>query len=135
MPLPLRSSTPSSTPRRRRVLVCATELPSRQRGAALDPEQWLARCDVQFHWRNDADWRVSQDFLDAMVHKRRKAIARSARRSHAWASRQPRRWQTVRPTPLRADARDYCITFDEKGNSARLTLILRHPARSALKRC
>src|SRR5690242_17569054 len=40
---------------------------------AFDHEQWLPRYDWQYHWRNDG-WRDFQDFLDALTHKRRKAI-------------------------------------------------------------
>lgn len=41
--------------------------------AAFD-ERWLARGDVQYHWRNDAGWRDFDDFLAAMDHRHRKNI-------------------------------------------------------------
>src|SRR5688500_2656424 len=37
------------------------------------PPGWLARHDVQFHWQ-DRDWGTFERYLDAMTHKRRKAI-------------------------------------------------------------
>jgi hypothetical protein len=35
---------------------------------------WLARVDVQFHWRNDAGWRGFDDFLGALNSRKRKNI-------------------------------------------------------------
>ena len=37
-------------------------------------EDWLARIDVQYHWRNEAGWRDFDDYLAAFDHKHRKNI-------------------------------------------------------------
>ena len=36
--------------------------------------QWLPRVDIQYHWRNAADWADFDAFLAAMDHKHRKNI-------------------------------------------------------------
>jgi predicted N-acyltransferase len=41
--------------------------------AAFD-ERWLARGDVQFHWRNEAGWRDFDDFLAALSSRKRKNL-------------------------------------------------------------
>jgi uncharacterized protein len=38
------------------------------------PEHWLARCDVQFHWENKPGWTCFDDFLAALIRKKRKNI-------------------------------------------------------------
>ncbi|GAB3752568.1 GNAT family N-acetyltransferase [Lysobacter olei] len=57
--------------------------------AAFDPlgdesyghgSDWLARIDVQYHWRNDAGWRTFDDFLSALDHKHRKNIRQERRK-------------------------------------------------------
>lgn len=92
--------------------------------------QWLARLDVQYHWRNDAGWRGFDDFLGAMDHKHRKNI----RQERAKVQRAGVAYRTVHG----ADASDedliamhgfYLQTFAEYGNSPALTLpFLRHLA-------
>ncbi|MHC9086242.1 GNAT family N-acetyltransferase [Luteimonas sp. RIT-PG2_3] len=41
---------------------------------------WLARSDVQYHWRNPGDWRDFDDYLAAMDHKHRKNIRQERRK-------------------------------------------------------
>jgi uncharacterized protein len=38
------------------------------------PEHWLARNDVQFHWKNDESWQCFDDFLASLIRKKRKNI-------------------------------------------------------------
>jgi uncharacterized protein len=89
--------------------------------AAVLPDRWLARQDVQFHW-HDREWRSFDRFLDAMTHKRRKAI----RQERARVQRDGYRFRTVHGDEAsRADLDAmhafYCLTFAEKGNSPALT--------------
>lgn len=104
---------------------------------AFDDADWLSRHDWQFHWRNDHGWRDFKDFLDALTHKRRKAI-RHERAQVVGAgivcefrdggSLDDIEWDAMHALYLR--------TFDEKGNTATLTRdFFRHlgrtfPARS-----
>src|SRR6478672_3098552 len=41
---------------------------------AASPAGWLERIDVQFHWRNDANWKTFEEFLAALQSKKRKNI-------------------------------------------------------------
>jgi uncharacterized protein len=82
---------------------------------------WLAREDVQFHWRNPG-WRDFADYLDAFVHKRRKAIRQEREKVH----RAGIRFRLVHgddagPADLDAMHGFYCATFAQKGNSPALT--------------
>ena len=96
------------------------------------PEQWLARSDVQFHWRNLADWRTFDDFLAALDSKKRKNIRQERQ--------QVRRAGIVTRTVAGAQASEtdiaamhafYCTTFAEKGNHPALTLeFFRHLAQA-----
>jgi uncharacterized protein len=98
---------------------------------ALDPLDWLARCDVQFHWRNDAGWRDPQDFLDALVHKRRKAIRQEREKVERLGIgfRHVDGHSATEADLVRMHG-FYCSTFDEKGNSPALTVeFFRHLAR------
>ena len=38
------------------------------------PDHWLKRCDIQFHWQNNAGWQSFDDFLAALNRKKRKNI-------------------------------------------------------------
>lgn len=90
--------------------------------AAFDDDTWLSRHDWQFHWRNTHGWRDFADFLDALTHKRRKAI-RHERAQVAKAgivcefrdggSLDEREWQAMHSL--------YLSTFDTKGNTPSLT--------------
>lgn len=103
--------------------------------ACFDPG-WLARSDVQYHWRNPAGadgpaWRDFDGFLAAFDHKHRKNI----RQERAKVARAGVSFRTV----AGADASDadlalmhgfYLRTFADYGNHPALTLdFLRHLAR------
>ena len=85
-------------------------------------EHWLARTDIQYHWRNDADWSDFDDYLAAMDHKHRKNI----RQERAKVARAGIGFRTVHGRD--ASAADlatmhgfYLQTFAEYGNSPALT--------------
>ncbi|WP_407060817.1 GNAT family N-acetyltransferase [Agrilutibacter terrestris] len=91
---------------------------------------WLARTDVQYHWRNDAGWRDFDDFLAAFDHKHRKNI----RQERTKVARAGVRFRHVHGDE--ASAADlatmhgfYRRTFAEYGNHPALTLpFLQHLA-------
>jgi predicted N-acyltransferase len=93
---------------------------------------WLARTDVQYHWRNTAGWRTFDDFLAAFDHKHRKNI----RQERAKVERAGVRFKCVRgdeasDADLAAMHGFYRRTFAEYGNHPALTLsFLQHLARS-----
>jgi len=99
---------------------------------AAIPSRWLARSDVQFHWRNRAEWRNFEDFLAALESKKRKNIRQERE--------QVRRAGIFIRTVSGGEASDddlaamhafYCATFSEKGNHPALTLeFFRHLARA-----
>lgn len=96
------------------------------------PGQWLAREDVQFHWRRREGWRDFQDFLDALVHKKRKNL-RAERRQVEAAGIGLRivHGDEASDDDLAAMHHFYCMGFAAKGNSPALTLdFFRHLARS-----
>ncbi|MGN6112299.1 MAG: GNAT family N-acetyltransferase [Luteimonas sp.] len=101
--------------------------------AAEDPAfdaAWLARIDVQYHWRNDAGWRDFHAFLGAMDHKHRKNI-RAERRKVAASGVRFRvvHGDEASPADLAAMHGFYLETFAEHGNRPTLTLpFLRHLA-------
>ena len=85
------------------------------------PHPWLARSDVQFHWRN-AGYADFPAFLAALTHKKRKNILRERAQVAAcglaieWrdgAGLDGSEWDQVHDLYLR--------TFDEKGNRATLS--------------
>jgi uncharacterized protein len=97
---------------------------------------WLARGDVQFHWRNEAGWRDFDDFLAAFASKKRKNIR---------AEREQVRRAGVTFRLLHGDEASaddiagmhalYCATQMEKGNHPALTLaFLRHLATTMPRR-
>jgi predicted N-acyltransferase len=90
--------------------------------AAFD-ESWLARSDWQFQWRNRDDWRDFRDFLDALTHKRRKAIRHErAQVAEAGIECEFRDGGSLGDDEWRAMHHLYTHTFDEKGNTPTLTL-------------
>jgi len=102
---------------------------------ALAGDAWLARCDVQFHWNNIGGdgtprWRDFADFLDAFVHKRRKAIRQEREKVHrAGFSFRIVHGDEASADDLAAMHGFYCATFADKGNSPALTLkFLQHLA-------
>jgi predicted N-acyltransferase len=133
----------------RKLLVMAMQKESSRRGLssihvnflpeseiAAFPDRWLARSDVQFHWRNDVRWQTFEDFLAALESKKRKNIRQERE--------QVRRAGVVVRTVNGHDASDedliamhgfYCMTFSEKGNHPALTLdFFRHLARTMPER-
>lgn len=88
--------------------------------AAFD-DSWLARSDVQFHWRNQgyADF---AGFLDALNHKKRKNIRQE--RAHVAGAGlliEMRQGNELSPHEWRRVHALYESTFDAKGNHAALT--------------
>ena len=93
-------------------------------------DDWLARIDVQYHWRNDPGWRDFDAFLAAMDHKHRKNI----RQERAKVARAGIRFRVVHgdeasDADLAAMHGFYLQTFAEYGNTPTLTLrFLQHLA-------
>jgi uncharacterized protein len=93
---------------------------------------WLARIDVQYHWRNDAGWHDFDAFLAAMDHKHRKNI----RQERAKVAKAGVRFRIVHgdeasAADLAAMHGFYLRTFADYGNSPALTLeFLHHLART-----
>ncbi len=95
-------------------------------------EDWLARADVQYHWRNDAGWSGFDDFLGAMDHKHRKNIRQErARVARAGVTFRVLHGDEASDDDLAAIFDFYLQTFAEYGNSPALTLsFLQHLART-----
>ncbi|MFC5569121.1 GNAT family N-acetyltransferase [Lysobacter yangpyeongensis] len=97
--------------------------------ATFGPD-WIARTDVQYHWRNAGDWRDFDAFLAAFDHKHRKNI----RQERARVAREGVRCRLVHgdeasDADLAAMHAFYRRTFAEYGNHPALTLpFLRHLA-------
>jgi predicted N-acyltransferase len=93
-------------------------------------DEWLARIDVQYHWRNVGDWSDFDAFLGAMDHRHRKNI----RQERAKVARAGIAFRTVHgdeasDDDLRAMHAFYLQTFAEYGNRPALTLgFVRHLA-------
>ncbi|HBK55454.1 MAG TPA: GNAT family N-acetyltransferase [Xanthomonadales bacterium] len=92
------------------------------------PSEWLARRDIQFHWRNpvsetDPAWTCFEDFLASLTHKKRKNIrAERAQVARAGVSFERLDGDRIGAAEL-AEMHDlYCQGFFEKGNSPALTL-------------
>lgn len=89
---------------------------------AFAHDEWLARFDWQYHWRNSG-WRDFTDFLDALTSKKRKNI----RQERDKVARAGVRCEILHGDEMSADDwrmlhRFYRLTFAEKGNHAALTL-------------
>jgi len=99
--------------------------------AAFDT-QWLPRVDLQYHWRNAANWTDFNAFLAAMDHKHRKNI----RQERNKVARTGVTLRTVHGDEASADDLAamhafYLQTFAEYGNTPALTLgFLQHLART-----
>jgi predicted N-acyltransferase len=93
---------------------------------------WLARTDVQYHWRNDAGWRDFDDCLAAMDHRHRKNIRQErARVARAGVSFRVVHGDELREGDLEAMHGFYVDTFAQYGNHPALTLpFLEHLART-----
>ncbi|MBB5014985.1 GNAT family N-acetyltransferase [Rehaibacterium terrae] len=101
------------------------------------PADWLARLDVQFHWRRPIGdgaprWHDFDDFLAALTHKRRKNIrAERAAVARAGIGFRIVHGDQASEADLAAMHAFYCRTFMAKGNSPALTLeFFRHLARA-----
>ncbi|WP_114241468.1 GNAT family N-acetyltransferase [Dyella sp. C9] len=82
---------------------------------------WLARSDVQFHWRNPGYADFAQ-FLGTLNHKKRKNIRQE--RAHVAASGLSVEWRSGRELASKDWLRIHALyesTFDAKGNHAALT--------------
>ncbi|MET0327699.1 MAG: GNAT family N-acetyltransferase [Luteimonas sp.] len=93
---------------------------------------WLARIDVQYHWRNPGAWSTFDDYLGAMDHKHRKNIRQErARVARAGVTYRVVHGDEAGDDDLVTMYRFYLQTFAEYGNSPALTLdFLRHLART-----
>jgi predicted N-acyltransferase len=93
-------------------------------------DDWLARVDVQYHWRNDAGWAAFDDYLAAMDHKHRKNIRQErAKVARAGISFRIVHGDEASDADLATMHRFYLQTFAEYGNSPALTLaFIRHLA-------
>ena len=93
-------------------------------------ESWLARIDVQYHWRNLAGWAGFDDFLAAMDHKHRKNIRQErARVARSGVTFRVVHGDQASEADLQAIHGFYLRTFHEYGNSPALTLeFVRHLA-------
>ena len=91
---------------------------------------WLARIDVQYHWRNPGDWSRFDDYLGAMDHKHRKNIRQErAKVARAGVTFRVLHGDEASDDDLATMYRFYLQTFAEYGNSPALTLdFLRHLA-------
>lgn len=93
---------------------------------------WLSRIDVQYHWRNDRDWRDFDDYLAAFDHKHRKNIRQErAKVARAGVTYRVVEGRDASDDDLAAMHGFYLQTFAEYGNRPALTLdFLRHLARA-----
>ncbi len=90
--------------------------------AFSERDEWLARFDWQFHWKN-AGWRDFDDFLDSLKPKKRKNIRQE--RVHvqrAGVHCEIRHGDEIDAATWRCIHDFYAATFDEKGNYPALTL-------------
>lgn len=95
----------------------------RREDADAFDDAWLERSDWQFQWRNPDAWRDFHDYLDALTHKRRKAV-RHEREQVAGAGIECefRDGGSLDDGEWRKMHQLYTHTFDEKGNTPTLTL-------------
>ncbi len=94
----------------------------RQDIVALDAAGFIARHDVQFHWRNDAGWRDWRDFSGALTAKRRKNLRQERDR----LARDGWQFERLEGNAITAAVLDtahalYQQTFADKYNHAALT--------------
>ena len=97
--------------------------------AAFGPD-WLARADLQYHWRNDRGWRDFDGFLAAMDHKHRKNIRQErARVARAGVGFRVVHGDEATDADLQAIHALYLQTFAEYGNHPAISLeFIRHLA-------
>ena len=92
---------------------------------------WLARTDVQYHWRNEAGWEDFDGFLAAFDHKHRKNIRQErAKVQRAGIGFRVVHGDEASDEDLATMFAFYLLTFRDYGNSPALTLdFIRHLAR------
>lgn len=97
---------------------------------AFGPD-WLARTDVQYHWRNEAGWEDFGGFLAAFDHKHRKNIRQErAKVRRAGVSFRVLHGDEASDEELATLFAFYLLTFRDYGNSPALTLeFIRHLAK------
>ncbi|MET1161796.1 MAG: GNAT family N-acetyltransferase [Pseudoxanthomonas sp.] len=93
---------------------------------------WLARTDIQYHWRNEAGWKDFDGFLAAFDHKHRKNIRQErAKVQRAGIGFRVVHGDEASNEDLATMFAFYLLTFRDYGNSPALTLeFVRHLARS-----
>jgi len=90
-------------------------------------DDWLARMDIQYHWRNPGHWRTFDDYLAAMDHKHRKNIRQERRKvEHAGVQFKIVHGDEASTEDLHAMYYFYLQTFAEYGNTPALTLEFLH---------
>lgn len=102
--------------------------------AAFD-DGWLSRRTVQYHWHADPAWRDTQDFLDALLPKKRKTIRQERERLR----RQGIGFRVLHGGEASAADLDamhglYRATFADKGNLPSLTPAFFHHLAAQLPR-
>ncbi|KRA44183.1 GNAT family N-acetyltransferase [Pseudoxanthomonas sp. Root630] len=99
---------------------------------AAFPDAWLARTDVQYHWRNPGHWRTFDGFLADLDHKHRKNIRQErAKVARTGVTFRVLHGDEASDADLQAMFGFYLRTFRDYGNSPALTLgFLRHLART-----
>jgi uncharacterized protein len=105
-------------------------LPEEQ--TSLLDEGWLARCDVQYHWHRDPDWRDFDDFLAALTHRKRKNLRAERRQVQSAGIDFVLLGGDEASDDDLADMHAfYCDTFAQRGNHPALSLaFFRHLARA-----
>ena len=93
-------------------------------------DDWLARADIQYHWRNRDGWRDFDDFLGAMDHRHRKNIRQERTKvRRAGIAFRVVHGDEASGEDLAAMHGFYLQTFAEYGNTPALTPgFLRHLA-------
>ncbi len=87
------------------------------------PDHWLKRCDIQFHWQNNAGWQSFDDFLAALNRKKRKNILQERHQvSKAGVGLRCIPGDQASDEDINAMYGFYCSTQLEKGNHPALTL-------------
>lgn len=99
--------------------------------SAFSPD-WLARTDVQYHWRNETGWQDFDGFLAAFDHKHRKNIRQErAKVQRAGIGFRVLHGDEASDEDLATMFAFYLLTFRDYGNSPALTLeFIRHLART-----
>jgi predicted N-acyltransferase len=95
-------------------------------------DDWAARIDVQYHWRNEGGWEAFDDFLGAMDHRHRKNIRQErAKVRRAGVAFRVLHGDEASDADLAAMHGFYLRTFRDYGNTPALTLdFFRHLARA-----